>query len=606
MSRRPRPFPGDGADRSPSPDEDVPPAARSGRGAGPGRPGHAAGHLSQTRHLPEHLDRSDRSRTFPPLPQRSGARGLFAETWWGSAWLDALETTALDSARLARGRTYARDGNVDTINITPGRIAASVRGSRPRPYNVVIRLRQLATDEWTVLLDSVAAEPAQLTALLAKKLPKAVAEAGVRLLPGPGDLVPRCSCPDHGNPCKHAAAVCFQVARLLDADPFVLLLMRGRGERELLDELSRRNATLTARESRSAQLASPGTAAGPLSDARSGPRADARAAAAAGRTARAATVPGSYGAREESGASEGAETAYAETEYAETEYAETEYAPDSAPSEPVRQVRAPRGVLARTALADRLLPPLPPPMPLPPQPGQTPALPDADGLPLDAGALEFLATDATARAHAYLSHIRATAPEPRGSSLEPQATVLESQAGGSRAPLTPSTGPGLPQAYPAGPDHPQAGGRSPFPALTTWQDGIRLAAAAHPTAGLTSTTRALYRDLAAATGRTVTDVARAVAAWRQGGLEGLELLDTTWNPPAGDFDRARSALTAAGLPALRPRYNHLTDPARGIQLRFGHDNRWYPYESDPGTEDWWPTGRADADPAGALTALLGR
>ncbi len=101
-------------------------------------------------------------------------------------------------------------------------------------------------------------------------------------------------------------------------------------------------------------------------------------------------------------------------------------------------------------------------------------------------------------------------------------------------------------------------------------------------------------------------MARAVAAWRQGGLEGLELLDTTWNPPAGDFDRARSALTAAGLPALRPRYNHLTDPARGIQLRFGHDNRWYPYESDPGTEDWWPTGRADADPAGALTVLLGR
>ncbi|MEU7593543.1 SWIM zinc finger family protein [Streptomyces sp. NPDC039022] len=582
MSRRPRPFPGDGADRFPPSGEDAPPAARPGRGAGQDRQGQAAGHAAG--HLPQHLDRADRSRTFPPLPQRSGARGLFAETWWGSAWLDALETTALDSARLARGRTYARDGNVDTINITPGRIAASVRGSRPRPYNVVIRLRHLTADEWTVLLDSVAAEPAQLTALLAKKLPKAVAEAGVQLLPGPGDLVPRCSCPDHGNPCKHAAAVCFQVARLLDADPFVLLLVRGRGERELLDELSRRNATLTARESRGAQLAPPGTAAGPLSDARNGPRADARAAAAAGRAARTATAPGSPGAREKSGASE---------------EAETEYTPDSVPPEPVRQVRVPRGVLARAALADRLLPPLPPPMPLPPQPGQTPALPDADGLPLDAGALEFLATDATVRAHAYLSHIRATTPEPQTATLEPQTD------GPRSAPAQPAR-PGVPPAYPAGPDHPQASDRSPFPALTPWQDGIRLAAAAHPTAGLTSTTRALYRDLAAATGRTVTDVARAVAAWRQGGLGGLDLLDTTWNPPAGDFDRARSALIAAGLPALRPRYNHLTDPARGIQLRFGHDNRWYPYESDPGTEDWWPTGRADADPAGALTALLGR
>ncbi|MFH8343221.1 SWIM zinc finger family protein [Streptomyces sp. NPDC018045] len=549
MSPRPHPFPGDGADRFPPPGNAASPAARPGRG--PGQDGRAGA-----------MDRSDRSRTFPPLPQRSGARGLFAESWWGSAWLDALETSALDTARLARGRTYARDGNVDTINITPGRIAASVRGSRPRPYNVVIRLQQLAGDEWTAFLESVAADPAQLTALLAKKLPKAVAEAGVRLLPGPGDLVPRCSCPDHGNPCKHAAAVCFQVARLLDADPFVLLLLRGRGERELLDELSRRNATLTARESRSAQLAPPDTAAGPSADARSGPRADARAAAAAARAARTAAAPASSAASEAGRSSDSTKAEYAL-------------------SGPAGNFRPPRGVLARAALADRLLPPLPPPMPLPPHPGHAPALPDADGLPLDAGALEFLATDATARAHAYLSSIPAIGPEP--------------QAGGPRSPVSRPAGRGLPQTS----------GRSPFPALTPWQDGIRLAATAHPTAGLTSTTRALYRDLAAATGRTVTDVARAVAAWRQGGLEGLTLLDTTWNPPAGDFDRARSALIAADLPALKPRYNHLSDPARGIQLRFGRDNRWYPYESDPGTEDWWPTGRADADPVGALTALLG-
>ncbi|KPC60012.1 SWIM zinc finger family protein [Streptomyces chattanoogensis] len=440
--------------------------------------------------------RADRSRTFPPLPPRSGARGLFAESWWGSAWLDALETTALDSARLARGRTYARDGHVDTINVTPGRIIATVRGSRPRPYSAEIRLRTLSDQEWETLLGAIAADPGRLAALLAKKLPSALAEGDVRLLPGPGDLVPRCSCPDHGRPCKHAAALCFQVARLLDTDPFVLLLMRGRGERELLDELSRRNATHTARESRTG---SPG----PEAPATGGPTA-------------------------------------------------------AAPP-------APRGVPARDALADRLRPPLPPPPPLPDHPGRPPALPDADGLPFDPAALEFLAADAAARAHACVSAARTPAP------------------GGERAPL-----------------------RGPFPELPPWDDAIRLAATAHPTAGLTAATRALFRDLAAATGRTATDVARSVAAWRQGGPEGLALLDTTWNPPAGDFDRARSALIAADLPALRPRHNHLTDPERGIQLRFGHDHRWYPYESEPGAEDWWPTGPADPDPVGALTTLLAR
>ncbi|SEC71295.1 SWIM zinc finger [Streptomyces sp. 2224.1] len=489
----------------------------------------------------DRLARADRSRTFPPLPARAGARGLFAESWWGSAWLDALETTALDSARLARGRTYARDGHVDTINVTPGRIVATVRGSRPRPYSAEIRLSTLTDPEWDGLLDAVAAEPGQLTALLAKKLPQALAEGGVRLLPGPGDLVPRCSCPDHGRPCKHAAALCFQVARLLDADPFVLLLMRGRGERELLDALSRRNAALTAREARAHRPATH--------------RPPPRRPAPEGGTPHTGTAPSAAAA---TGAAPGEAAAAA--------------GPKALP-----------GVLARAALADRPRPPLPPPLPAPPRPGHPPALPDADHLPFDPAALEFLAADAAARAHACVSAAGSAGP---GDGRRPEDGRYP--GGGWR------TGDGRPPVP------------SPFPALPVWEDAVRLAATAHPTAGLTSATRALYRDLAAATGRTTTDVARSVAAWRQGGREGLALLEAVWNPPAGDFDRARSALLAADLPALRPRHNHLTDAERGIQLRFGHDHRWYPYESEPGAEDWWPTGPADPDPVGALTTLLAR
>lgn len=475
----------------------------------------------------DRLARADRSRTFPPLPDRTGARGLFAESWWGSAWLDALETTALDSARLARGRTYARDGHVDTINVTPGRIVATVRGSRPRPYSAEIRLRTLTDQEWDGLLDAIAADPGRLTALLAKTLPPALADGEVRLLPGPGDLVPRCSCPDHGRPCKHAAALCFQVARLLDTDPFVLLLMRGRGERELLDALSLRNTALTAREAREARDPTP-------ADRRTAP----------------------YHRGPEPGG---------EPSAGRTEHGLPAATGDDPGAQPAAAEASLRGVPARAALADRPRPPLPPPLPVPPQPGRPPALPDGDGLPFDPATLEFLAADAAARAHACVSAAGIQGP------------------GAGRMVL-----------------------HSPFPDLPAWEDAIRLTATAHPTAGLTATTRALYRDLAAATGRTPTDVARAVAAWRQGGPEGLSLLNTPWNPPAGDFDRARSALLAADLPSLRPRHNHLTDPDRGIQLRFGHDHRWYPYEAEPGTEDWWPAGPADPDPVGALTTLVAR
>ncbi|MFW3469962.1 SWIM zinc finger family protein [Streptomyces microflavus] len=72
---------------------------------------------------------------------------------------------------------------------------------------------------------------------------------------------PSCSCPDWGYPCKHAAAVFYQVARLLDEDPFVLLLLRGRGERELMDELQRRNAVRAAADDAAPQTPAP---AGPL------------------------------------------------------------------------------------------------------------------------------------------------------------------------------------------------------------------------------------------------------------------------------------------------------------------------------------------------------
>ncbi len=185
----------------------------------------------------------DLRRTFEAVPARASAEGEpFAASWWGRAWVDALESLSMDEARLARGRAYADDGQVAAITVTPGRVVAYVHGSRARPYRAELRLRTFADPGWEALLDAVAARPGQLSALLAKEMPHSLSrtaeEAGVRLLPAADDLDPSCTCPDHGRPCKHVAALCFQTALLLDSDPFVLLLMRGRGERELLDALS--------------------------------------------------------------------------------------------------------------------------------------------------------------------------------------------------------------------------------------------------------------------------------------------------------------------------------------------------------------------------------
>ncbi|MCX5378982.1 SWIM zinc finger family protein [Streptomyces sp. NBC_00091] len=396
--------------------------------------------------------RDDRRRTFETVPA-----GVEAATWWGRAWVAALEERAQDAARLERGRAYATEGHVDAVTITPGRIVAYVRGSRARPYRTELSLTAFPDAEWAALLEAVAADPTALAALLEREVPQSLAET---VLPGAGELVPRCSCPDTARPpCKHAAALCYRAARLLDADPFVLLLLRGRGERELLEELARRNAAHAAREQ-----------------------------------------------------------------------------PDAAPGFP--------GVPARAALARTSLPPLPAPPAAPAAVGLPPAYPGDPAAP-DPLALDQLATDAAARALALLTT-----------------------------------------------------GEDPIAGLTLWQDAVRLASA-HPTAGLTGAARTLYRDLARATGRTTTDLARAAAAWRQGGLPALTVLEEPWDPPAGPFDRARPALLAAGQGSFRPEHNRLT--ARTRQLRLSREGLWYAYESRPDTADWWPTATPCQDP---VTALL--
>ncbi|MHA6763408.1 SWIM zinc finger family protein [Streptacidiphilus sp. PAMC 29251] len=193
-------------------------------------------------------------RTFPPLPPRSGpgSRGAFAVSWWGNAWVAALEDGYGTDGRLSRGRSYARGGYVGEITVSPGRIQARVQGSRRTPYQTAVTVPQFSAVEWDRLLDLAADQAGRIAALLDREMPPELAEdaerAGVPLFPSRQQLEPSCTCPDWGYPCKHAAAVYYQVGRLLDEDPFVLLLVRGRGERELMEELQRRNTARAAAE----------------------------------------------------------------------------------------------------------------------------------------------------------------------------------------------------------------------------------------------------------------------------------------------------------------------------------------------------------------------
>lgn len=184
-----------------------------------------------------------------PAATGSGARRGFGTTWWGRAWLEALEQRArLDPNRLGRGKSYARRGSVLEHSVEPGVVTAAVQGSRRDPYAVTVRTNVFSDTDWEAVLDMIAAQVGRVAALLDGELPPEVVDdaraAGLELLPSIGDVRLACTCPDFANPCKHAAAVCYLVADALDADPFALLLLRGRSRAELLAALrSRRRAS---------------------------------------------------------------------------------------------------------------------------------------------------------------------------------------------------------------------------------------------------------------------------------------------------------------------------------------------------------------------------
>jgi uncharacterized Zn finger protein len=151
-----------------------------------------------------------------------------------------VRDTSLDEGQLRLGRKYAAAGVVGTITVSPGRLAAAVYDVEDT-YQTSVRLTPFSDVEWDGFLRQVTAKAGHIAALLDRDVPHdlvtAADDAGVRLLPGIGDLDPECTCPGWELPCRHAAALCYQVSWLLDADPWVLLLLRGRAEDELLDLL---------------------------------------------------------------------------------------------------------------------------------------------------------------------------------------------------------------------------------------------------------------------------------------------------------------------------------------------------------------------------------
>lgn len=178
-----------------------------------------------------------------PPPERGIRIKKAGTTWWGQRWIEALENVLRgDSARLARGRTYARAGRTHDLVVKGGKVTAKVTGSRATPYEITIELTELGAPAWKKAIDGLAKKAQFSAELLAGQMPRAIdevfVEAGVSLFPKQrAELKTKCSCPDWGDPCKHVAATHYVLGEALDRDPFLLFELRGRTKDQVLAAL---------------------------------------------------------------------------------------------------------------------------------------------------------------------------------------------------------------------------------------------------------------------------------------------------------------------------------------------------------------------------------
>jgi uncharacterized Zn finger protein len=167
-------------------------------------------------------------------------RGDFGTTWWAKRWIAVLESFDI-GARLSRGRSYARSGQVLSIDIGKSEVKAKVQGSSSSPYRITIKVKAIPEADWKKLATALSAQALFAAKLLAGEMPQeieqAFTDAGLSLFPAKlRDLETDCSCPDWSNPCKHIAAAYYLLGEEFDRDPFLLFKLRGM-EREAFIKL---------------------------------------------------------------------------------------------------------------------------------------------------------------------------------------------------------------------------------------------------------------------------------------------------------------------------------------------------------------------------------
>ena len=163
------------------------------------------------------------------------------QEWWVERWLELLSSYRFKK-RLERGRSYAREGNVLSMDFRDSRARAVVQGSDAEPYKVSLSLQSFSNEDWDYVISKMSEKAVFSAQLLAGEMPENIeavfTAGGLSLFPFTlNEVRSRCSCPDKANPCKHIAAVYYQLGDRFSEDPFIIFQLRGRTKNQIIERL---------------------------------------------------------------------------------------------------------------------------------------------------------------------------------------------------------------------------------------------------------------------------------------------------------------------------------------------------------------------------------
>ncbi|MGC1310267.1 MAG: SWIM zinc finger family protein [Phormidesmis sp.] len=163
------------------------------------------------------------------------------DAWWVQQWVDLLNSYRFKK-RLERGRNYARQGHILSLEFKDSKVLSTVQGTATEPYQLSIWIERFTDEDWGFVIDTLGSKALYSAQLLAGEMPDDIENVftsnGLSLFPFTlADVKSKCSCPDPKNPCKHIAAVYYQLGDFFREDPFVLFQLRGRSKEQILEAL---------------------------------------------------------------------------------------------------------------------------------------------------------------------------------------------------------------------------------------------------------------------------------------------------------------------------------------------------------------------------------